>query len=99
MNALRESVSKAPNSHRRKPQFALFTRNWSLHPTQTTASLFPLDDPIFLWYSSFWVQLQLIPVLARAHLPLATKCTILCNVTHVDATLLAPSYVLQTKDL
>jgi hypothetical protein len=33
--------------------------------------LISLDEPLFLWYSSFWVQLQLIPVLACAHLPLA----------------------------
>src|SRR6266446_3898245 len=32
-----------------------------------------LDDPIRLWYSTFWVQLQQIPVLACAHLPLVTR--------------------------
>ncbi len=63
--------AKGPNSHRRQPPSSL-SANCSPHQTP----LFPLDEPIFLWYSSFWVQLQLIPVLARAHLPLAAKCTI-----------------------
>src|SRR5260370_1742887 len=37
--------------------------------TSQHSRLIPLDEPILLWYSSFWVQLQLIPVLACAQLP------------------------------
>ena len=63
--------AKGPNSHRRQPRSSL-SANCSPHQTP----LFPLDEPIFPWYSSFWVQLHLIPVLARAHLRLATMCTV-----------------------
>ncbi len=41
------------------------------------SELIPLDKPVFLWYSSFWVQLQLIPGSRLCPSPLRKMCTIL----------------------
>src|SRR6266849_686560 len=64
--------------------------------------LIPLDEPLFLWYSSFWVQLQPIPGprLCPSTLARFAKCAqFWCNISPLDATLMDPSYVLQRKDL
>jgi hypothetical protein len=66
--------------------------------------LIPLDEPLFLWYISFWVQLQPIPVLACAHLPSTlarfAKCAqFWCNINPLDATLPGPLVCVVNKGL
>src|SRR5260370_242792 len=52
---------------------AVFARAYGRapEPLLKTRYLIPLDEPIFLWYSSFRVQFRLIPVLPCAHLSLS----------------------------
>src|SRR5260370_32117480 len=61
--------------------------------------LIPLDEPILLWYSSLWVQLQPIPVLASTHLPIAKCAQLWCNISPLDATLPGPLVFVANKGL
>jgi len=67
--------------------------------TPPHSKLIPLDEPLFLWYSSFWVQLQLIPVLVCAHLHLAKCAQFWCNISPLDATLPRPLVCVANKGL
>src|SRR5260370_37997585 len=53
---LRIHTRRCPHRHERLASGTPLHRQTPPH-----SKLIPLDEPIFLWYSSFWVQLQLIP--------------------------------------
>src|SRR6266487_1745230 len=64
--------------------------------------LIPLDEPVFLWYSSFWVQLQLIP--GSRLCPFTPRNTyecaqFWCNVSLLDATLIGSLVYVANKGL